>query len=128
MPVDIKWDDPSQRVIRVEFAGAWTLSEYQAAQQQALTMATFRGQPCDLIVRIQASSRMPSGGMVMIQDTLFESLSSGAYGHLAVVVQSSQAELIMATMLRAIPVQVRACVSLVTSLEDARQHLHAKQS
>lgn len=64
MPIEIRWDDAAQTIIREDFAGNWTWEQFFAMSAQAAEMMKSVDHRVDILCNMQ-NGTMPLSGMTM---------------------------------------------------------------
>lgn len=70
MPITVRWDDPQQNIVRYDFIGMWTWSDYELAVQEAFRLMSSVDHPVYAIADFSASGPMPAGGFNNVRNAI----------------------------------------------------------
>jgi hypothetical protein len=121
MPVQLKWDDDQQQVVRWEFTRAIEVLDYIIPVNETAAMAMMGNGKADIIVNMGWRLCFPSHSMHTVKQALLAARWY-ALGTVIIVSRNPLALAIIAVTLRRDP-ELSGVLFVVPALEDARQHI-----
>ncbi len=70
MPIQVAWDNDEQTVIRYDFQGSWSWSDYSQAVEEADRMMLSVDHTVDAIANLQHSRGLPTGAIHHVRRTI----------------------------------------------------------
>jgi hypothetical protein len=68
MGITVSWDDQQQTVVRMQFAGEWSLEDFRGANLQTVTLVRSVDHPVYVLSDLRASGDIPLGILWQLRD------------------------------------------------------------